>query len=237
MIKKIIFCFVAVLSLVATSCGQQQGTALKQGGKLADVPAIADYIEGRGLDKYAVATFAGGCFWCTEASFERIEGVKEVISGYSGGEISNPAYRLVASGGTKHAEAIQIYYDEEVVSFETLLKVFYVAHDGTQVNRQGPDRGPQYRSEIFYHNEAEKKAAEAYIKKLNDSGKYSRPIATLVTSYKEFWVAEAYHQDYYPSHQNNPYIANVSKPKVEKVEKVFKDILKAEYKKMESDTP
>ncbi len=231
MIKKIIFCFVAVLSLVATSCGQQQGTALKKGNKLADVPAVADYIAGKGLDKYTVATFAGGCFWCTEASFERIEGVKEVISGYSGGEISNPPYRLVASGGTKHAEAIQIYYDEKVVSFETLLKVFYVAHDGTQVNRQGPDRGPQYRSEIFYHNEAQKTASENYIKELNNSGKYSRPIATLVNGYKEFWVAEAYHQDYYPSHQDNPYIANVSKPKVEKVEKTFQKILKPEYKR------
>lgn len=231
MIKKIFFCFVAILSLVATSCGQQQGTAIKQGRKLKDVPAIADYIAGKNLDNYAVATFAGGCFWCTEASFERIEGVKEVISGYSGGEISNPAYRLVASGGTKHAEAIQIYYDDKVVSFETLLKVFYVAHDGTQVNRQGPDRGPQYRSEIYYHNEAQKTASENYIKELENSGNYGS-IATLVNAYKEFWVAETYHQDYYPSHQDNPYIANVSKPKVEKVEKVFKDILKAEYKKM-----
>lgn len=232
MIKKIIFCFVAVLSLVATSCGQQQGTALKPKSNLKEVPAIADYIEGTDLDKYAVATFAGGCFWCTEASFERIEGVKAVISGYSGGELKNPSYRLVASGGTKHAEAIQIYYDDKVVSFETLLKVFYVAHDGTQVNRQGPDRGPQYRSEIFYHDEAQKMAAENYIKELDNSGKYSRPIATLVNAYTAFWVAEAYHQDYYPSHQDNPYVANVSKPKVEKVEKVFKDILKAEYKKM-----
>ncbi len=230
MIKKIIFCFVAVLSLVATSCGQQQGTAIKQNGQLKDVPAIADYIAGKNLDKYAVATFAGGCFWCTEASFEQIEGVKEVVSGYSGGEIKNPSYRQVASGSTKHAEAIQIYYDDKVVSFETLLKVFYVAHDGTQLNRQGPDRGPQYRSEIYYHNIAQKTAAENYIKELEDND-YGT-IATLVNAYKEFWVAEAYHQDYYPSHQDNPYIANVSKPKVEKVEKVFKDILKKEYKKM-----
>lgn len=237
MIKKIIFCLVAVVSLVVSSCGQQQGTALKSNAKMKDVPAIADYIKGKGLDGFAVATFAGGCFWCTEASFERIEGVKEVISGYSGGEISNPSYRMVASGATKHAEAIQIYYDKEVVSFETLLKVFYVAHDGTQVNRQGPDRGPQYRSEIFYHDRTQKTLAEQYIKELNDSGKYSRPIATLINAYKEFWVAETYHQDYYPSHQDNPYIANVSKPKVEKVEKVFKEILKTEYKKGMSDNP
>ncbi len=231
MVKKIIFCFVAVLSLVATSCGQQQGTALKTDPNLKEVPAIADYIAGKGFDQYAVATFAGGCFWCTEASFERIEGVKEVISGYSGGKLKHPSYRLVAGGHTKHAESIQIYYDEKVVSFETLLEVFYVAHDGTQVNRQGPDRGPHYRSEIFYHDGTQKALAEKYIKSLDDSKILGRPIATKVTAYKEFWVAEAYHQDYYPSHQNNPYIANVSKPKVEKVEKVFKDILKAEYKK------
>ncbi|MEM6321762.1 MAG: peptide-methionine (S)-S-oxide reductase MsrA [Bacteroidota bacterium] len=229
MLQRTFLLFFTSLSIILTSCGQQQSSALKSNSNLPEVPAIADYIEGKGLEQYSVATFAGGCFWCTEASFERIKGVKEVISGYSGGKIKNPSYRQVASGSTKHAEAIQIYFDAEVVSFEKLLEVFYVAHDGTQVNRQGPDRGPQYRSEIFYHNEVQKEASENYIKKLNASGKFSRPIATLVNPYKEFWVAEAYHQDYYPSHQDNPYIANVSKPKVEKVEKVFKDILKPEY--------
>lgn len=229
MIKKTVFGLIAIFGLVLTSCGQQQGTPIK-GKTMKDVPAIATYIDGKGFEKYDVATFAGGCFWCTEASFERIKGVKEVISGYSGGQIKHPSYRQVASGSTKHAEAIQIYFDPAVVSFQQLLEVFYVAHDGTQVNRQGPDRGPQYRSEIYYHNEAQKTASEAYIKQLNDSGKLRQPIATLVSAYKEFWVAEAYHQDYYPSNQDNPYIANVSKPKVEKVEKVFKAILKDEYK-------
>ena len=229
MIKQSLFFLVAFFGLTLTSCGQQQGTALKDQSKMKEVPAIADYIVGKNLDKYAVATFAGGCFWCTEASFERINGVQEVISGYSGGVIKNPSYRQVSGGSTKHAEAINIYFDPKIVSFETLLEVFYVAHDGTQINRQGPDRGPHYRSEIFYHDAAQKAASEAYIKELDNSGKLSRPIATIVSQYKEFWVAEAYHQDYYPSHQSNPYIANVSKPKVEKVEKVFKDILKKEY--------
>ncbi len=229
MIKQSLFFLVAFFGLVLTSCGQQQGTPIKDQSKMKEVPAIADYIAGKNLDKYTVATFAGGCFWCTEASFERINGVAAVISGYSGGEIKHPTYRQVASGSTKHAEAIQIYFDADIVSFETLLEVFYVAHDGTQINRQGPDRGPQYRSEIYYHNAAQKAASEAYIKKLDNSGKLSRPIATIISKYKEFWVAEAYHQDYYPSNQDNPYIANVSKPKVEKVEKVFKAILKKEY--------
>jgi peptide-methionine (S)-S-oxide reductase len=228
--KKSFLFFFLSLNFIIQGCSQQQGSALKTKSAKEEVPAIADYIKGKKLGKYSVATFAGGCFWCTEAAFERIKGVKEVISGYSGGEIKHPSYRQVASGSTKHAEAIQIYYDDKVVSFETLLKVFYVAHDGTQVNRQGPDVGPQYRSEIFYHDEAQKAASEKYIKELNASGQYNRPIATLISSYKEFWVAEAYHQDYYPHNQSNPYVAQVSKPKVKKVEKVFKDILKKEYK-------
>ena len=228
---KSIFILIAVtFGVIFTSCGQQQSTPIKDKSHLEKVPAIADYIAGEELDDYTVATFAGGCFWCTEASFERIAGVKSVISGYSGGKIKHPSYRQVASGSTKHAEAIQIYFDPNEVSFETLLEVFFVAHDGTQINRQGPDVGPQYRSEIYYHNEEQKMASEKYITKLNNSGKLSRPIATLINAYKEFWVAETYHQDYYPSNQDNPYIANVSKPKVKKVEKVFKDILKAEYK-------
>ena len=215
--------------LLFTECGQQQGSALKQPNS-DHVPAIAEYIKGRNLDSYAVATFAGGCFWCTEAAFERIKGVVDVISGYSGGDLPNPSYRRVASGSTKHAEAVQIYFDPEIVSFETLLEVFYVSHDGTQVNRQGPDIGPQYRSEIFYHSQEQRQAAEQYIRTLNDSGKFGRTIATLLNPYKEFWVAESYHQDYYPQHQDNPYIARVSKPKVEKVEKTFEAILKEEYK-------
>jgi len=227
MIKKALFGLIAIFGLVLTSCGQQQGTPIK-GKTMKEVPAIATYIDGKGFDKYDVATFAGGCFWCTEASFERIKGVKEVISGYSGGKIKHPSYRQVASGSTKHAEAIQIYFDPAVVSFEQLIEVFYVAHDGRQLNRQGPDRGPQYRSEIYYHDEVQKQASEAYIKQLEAEG-YGT-IVTLINPYKEFWVAEAYHQDYYPHNQSNPYITNVSKPKVEKVEKVFKDILKDEYK-------
>jgi len=231
MIKKIVFCFVAILSLVATSCGQQQGTALKQNNKLKDVPAIADYIEGKGLDKYAVATFAGGCFWCTEGSFERINGVVDVISGYSGGEKPHPTYEQIGRGMTKHAEAIQIYYDPNVVTFETLLQVLFVAHDPTQVDRQGNDVGPHYRSAVFYHNEGQKQKTEAAIQALNESEKWKNPVATEVNVYKEFWVAEEYHQNFYELNPNQGYVRAVSRVHVEKVKKEFKDILKEAYKK------
>ena len=194
-------------------------------------PRIADYIKGKNYDDYKVATFAGGCFWCTEAAFERIEGVVDVISGYSGGKSEHPTYRQIGTGRSGHAEAIQIYYDPAIISYEVLLDIFFVAHNPTQLNYQGPDRGPQYRSAVFYHNDIQKQLTEAAIKKGNDSGKYRDPIVTEVTKYDEFWVAEAYHQDYYPNNPQNPYVQSVSRPKVEKVEKYFGDRLKASYKK------
>jgi len=181
-------------------------------------------------ENLSIATFAGGCFWCTEAVFERVKGVKSVISGYSGGERANPTYREVSAGRTSHAEAVQIYYDASVVSFQKLLDIFFLgAHDPTQVNRQGPDRGPQYRSVAFYRTEIEEKAIRAKIAEIEKS-MFDEPIATQVKKFDVFYPAEKYHQDYYPTHQSNPYIQNVSRPKVEKFEKKFKDILKPEYK-------
>lgn len=199
--------------------------------KDTDVVPIREYITGKGYEKYQVATFAGGCFWCTEESFDRINGVVDVISGYSGGKEQYPTYEEVSSHGTTHAEAIVIYFDPQVVKYETLLEVFFVAHDPTQLNRQGPDVGEQYRSAIFYHNEEQKAQTEAFIKKQTDTGKFAKPIVTLIEPYSEFWVAEAYHQDYYGAHPGNPYIQNVSKPKVEKVSKTFANILKEKYHK------
>lgn len=182
-------------------------------------------------ENLSIATLAGGCFWCTEAVFERVKGVKYVISGYSGGEEPNPTYRNVSSGNTTHAEAIQIYYNADVVSFETLLDVFFIAaHDPTQVNRQGPDKGPQYRSVAFYRNEKEKAAIQSKIEKLEKS-KFDMPIATQVEAFAVFYPAEKYHQDYYPANQNNGYVQQVSKPKVMKFEKSFPQLLKPEYKK------
>jgi peptide-methionine (S)-S-oxide reductase len=196
----------------------------------SEVMRIDDYLEKMGRDhsNLEVATFAGGCFWCTEASFDRINGVVNVISGYSGGEKEYPTYREVANKLTKHAEAIQIYYDPEIVSFETLLEVFFVAHDPTTLNRQGPDVGPQYRSAIFYHDATQQELAQAAIDRLNQE-RFNGGIVTELSPYDEFWTAEGYHQDYYEFNPNNPYVRNVSKPKVEKVKKTFKDILKEGY--------
>ena len=208
-------------------------------GNTADAPTskqdkgvmpISDYIADKDYDAYEVATLAGGCFWCTEASFERINGVVDVISGYAGGPETYPTYEQVARGLTGHTESIQIYFDPAVVSYEKLLEVFFVAHDPTTLNRQGPDVGPQYRSAIFYHNEEQKSAATEYQKKLDESGKFAKPIVTQLNEYEEFWVAEAYHQDYYEHNPGNPYIQRISRPKVEKVEKVFADILKKKFK-------
>ena len=197
-----------------------------------DVVPISEYIKGKGYENFQVATFAGGCFWCTEAAFERIEGVIDVISGYSGGKQAYPTYKQVGYGNTDHAEAIIIYYDPAIVDYATLLQVFFVAHDPTQLNRQGPDVGRQYRSAIFYHNADQKALSSSVIHTLNESGKLEKKIVTELNPYEEFWVAEGYHQDYYELNPGNSYVRNVSRPKVEKVEKLFADILKEKYRKL-----
>ncbi|MEQ8905452.1 peptide-methionine (S)-S-oxide reductase MsrA [Ekhidna sp.] len=170
------------------------------------------------------ATFAGGCFWCVEASFEQIQGVVEAVSGYAGGDKESADYGLVSSGRTAHAEAVQVYFDPSVIDYETLLEIFFTAHDPTQLNRQGPDVGSQYRSEIFYHNEEQKQLAEAKMKELAPD--FSNPIVTKMSKLDGFFMAEEYHQDYEEKHPNNGYIVNVSRPKIEKVAKKFKDRLK-----------
>jgi peptide-methionine (S)-S-oxide reductase len=177
-----------------------------------------------------IATFAGGCFWCTEAVFERVEGVTDVVSGYTGGEEKNPTYKAVSYGETTHAEAIQIYYDPKVISYERLLEIFFITHDPTQVNRQGPDVGTQYRTEVYYHDNEQKAQAEKYIAKLNSEGKYEKKIATKVTEYDEFWLAEEYHQNYYELNRGNPYIVNIAVPKVKKLKKYFPEVIKDKYK-------
>lgn len=174
--------------------------------------------------KLDTATFAGGCFWCVEASFEQIRGVAEAVSGYSGGTKATADYRIVSSGLSTHAEAVQVFYDPEVISYETLLEIFFTAHDPTQLNRQGPDVGAQYRSEIFYHNEDQRALAKAKMEELADS--FNKPIVTKLSELEKFYVAEDYHQDYEKNHPNNGYIVNVSRPKIEKVAKKFKHLLK-----------
>jgi peptide-methionine (S)-S-oxide reductase len=172
------------------------------------------------------ATFGTGCFWCTEAIFDQLDGVLKVTSGYSGGHVINPTYEQVSTGTTGHAESCQIIFDPAKISYDELLKVFWKTHDPTTLNRQGNDQGPQYRSVIFYHNDAQKEKAEYYKEELNKSGAFSSPIVTAVEPYKNFYFAEDAHQNYYSNNPNQPYCYFVIKPKLEKFEKVFKDKLK-----------
>lgn len=172
------------------------------------------------------ATFAAGCFWCVEEQFKQLEGVSAVISGYTGGHVRNPSYKQVTTGRTGHAEACNIIYDPAQISYDELLAAFFVAHDPTQLNRQGADVGTQYRSAIFFHNEHQKKLADYYIKQLNDEGAYEKKIVTEVSPYSKFYVAEDYHQDYYTNNMDEAYCQMVIKPKLEKFRKVFKGKLK-----------
>ena len=175
----------------------------------------------------STAVFAGGCFWCTEAVFRELAGVLEVTSGYSGGSESTADYNAVCSGTTDHAEAIRIRFDPRRISYGQLLKVFFaVAHDPTQVNRQGNDRGRQYRSAVFYANDAQREVAEAYIRQLNDAKVFTAPIATEVVPLDAFYDAERYHQNYAALHPEQAYIAYVAQPKVEKLRKDFTARLK-----------
>lgn len=176
--------------------------------------------------KLDTATFGEGCFWCTEAVFERLKGVKSVISGYSGGTVPNPTYEAVCTGKTGHAEVTQIVYDPDEISYEELLIVFFRTHDPTSLNRQGADTGTQYRSVIFYHNEKQKELAEYARKKINEEKLYDKPIVTEISPLKNFYKAENYHQDYYNNNPNQGYCVYVIAPKLEKFEKLFKDKLK-----------
>ncbi len=178
------------------------------------------------LQKYEVAYFASGCFWCVEAIYEDIIGVKEVISGYSGGTENNPTYEQVGRGLTSHAEAVKVYYDSEEVDFATLVKVFFGSHDPTTLNRQGPDRGAQYRSIAFYTNENEKKLIKDYIAQLIKDGAYNSPIVTQVEKFVKFYDAEDYHQDYERLNPNNPYIINISIPRYKSFQAKYPELMK-----------
>ena len=173
------------------------------------------------------ATFGNGCFWCTEAIFQQLKGVSKVTSGYSGGSVDNPTYKQVCSGTTGHAECLQIVYDSSIISFDELLEVFWVTHDPTTLNRQGADVGTQYRSVVFYHNEAQKERAAHFREELDKSGAFPNPIVTTLEPFVKFYPAEDYHQNYYNDNKNtNSYCAIVIKPKLDKFEKVFKKKMK-----------
>jgi peptide-methionine (S)-S-oxide reductase len=171
-------------------------------------------------------TLGGGCYWCVEAVYENLDGVKSVVSGFSGGKVANPTYEEVCTGETGHAEVVQITYDKNVTDINEIFKVFFTVHDPTTLNRQGADVGTQYRSVIFYKNEEQKKAAQSIIADLNKAKVYNNPIVTKVEPFKAFYKAEDYHQNYYANNKNQPYCKMVIQPKIEKFEKVFKDKLK-----------
>ncbi len=193
------------------SCG---GTSIKKPTMQENTVAKLDTI-----------TFGAGCFWCVEAVYQRVKGVQSVTSGYMGGKIKQPTYREVCTGLTGHAEVCQIVYDPNVVSFETLLEVFWQTHDPTTLNRQGADVGTQYRSAIFFSNDAQKQAAENWKKNLNEKRVFPNPIVTEISAASTFYPAEDYHQDYFNQNGSEPYCQIVIKPKMDKFLKAFKDKL------------
>lgn len=181
------------------------------------------------LDKLSTAYFASGCFWCVEAIYESVKGVEEAISGYAGGKEQNPTYKQIGTGRTGHSETVKVYYDPNVVSFKTLVKVYYGSQDPTTVNGQSPDFGTQYRSIIFYQNEEEKEIAETFKNALIDVGKYDKPIATEIIPFKKFWKAEDYHQNYEKLNPNNPYVRGVSIPRLKKFQAKYPALLKKNH--------
>ncbi|MCC7309396.1 MAG: peptide-methionine (S)-S-oxide reductase MsrA [Acidobacteria bacterium] len=172
------------------------------------------------------ATLGAGCFWCVEAVFDDLQGVEDVVSGYSGGDKDNPTYQEVCAGTTGHAEVIQIKFDPGAISFADILRVFFAVHDPTQLNRQGNDIGTSYRSAIFYHDEEQKNTAEEVIREITDEGLYDKPIVTEVTAFDKFWPAENYHQEYFANNPSQPYCAAVVAPKVAKFRQKFVSRLK-----------
>ena len=176
--------------------------------------------------KLQKATFGMGCFWCTEAIFQRLNGVSIVKSGYEGGDIANPSYEEVCTGTTNHAEVIEVTYDPIKISYDELLEVFWKSHDPTTLNQQGADVGTQYRSVIFYHTDEQKELATKYKNELNKTNAFGKPVVTVIEKAKPFYVAENYHQDYFVKNGENPYCRLVILPKMEKLEKLFKAKLK-----------
>jgi peptide-methionine (S)-S-oxide reductase len=215
---KHLYLFMACLFFFACAEGSSQ--------QITTLTPTAEELQAEGL---AVATFAGGCFWCTEAVFERVKGVSRVVSGYTGGPEKNPTYQQVSYGRTGHAEGVQIFYDPKLVTYAELLEIFFATHDPTTLNRQGPDVGKQYRSAVYYHNKEQQQQVRDYIRKLQQEKAFRDPIVTEVQPFAIFYNAEDYHQDYYLNNPNDRYVLAVARPKVQKFEKQFKDKLKPEY--------
>lgn len=204
----------SMLSLLACSSKAQQNEPMNK-----EEVSMKD-------SELATATFGAGCFWCVEAVFEEVKGVKTVVAGYAGGDVEDPTYRQVSSGRTGHAEVARITYDPSVVSYDFLLEVFWHTHNPTTLNRQGNDVGTQYRSVIFYHNEEQKRIAEESLKKTDASGLWEDPIVTKIEPISNYSEAENYHQDYYANNPNAGYCQVIIAPKLKKFRKEFADMLK-----------
>lgn len=214
MIKSLLAAIVIVSAAVGCTAKTQTRNSMS-----AAFPKISETID--------TATFGTGCFWCTEAIFEQLDGVVKVTSGYSGGQVDNPTYKQVCTGETGHAECVQIQYEPDKISYDELLEVFWQVHDPTTLNRQGADVGTQYRSAIFYHTPEQKEKAEHYKAELDKSGAFKNPIVTEIAPATTFYTAEDYHQEYYENNKNsNPYCAVVIRPKLDKFQKVFASKLK-----------
>jgi methionine-S-sulfoxide reductase len=222
----ILFQLVTLLAIVSDACGEKTNkkiqmenkgklTSMASGSNLSDNSSSIDTI-----------TLGGGCFWCVEAVYEMLDGVKKVESGYSGGTVKNPSYREVCTGKTGHAEVAQITFDSSKTSIDEILKVFFTVHDPTSLNKQGDDVGTQYRSVIFYRNDHQREIAKSIIDDLNNNNVYSKPIVTQLVQFTHFYKAEDYHQDYYNQNKEAPHCRLVIQPKLEKFEKLFKDRLK-----------
>lgn len=220
--------FLILLLLASISCQPKNKSNKEDVAKSEPAEAqLETKLTAEQLQDYETAYFASGCFWCVEAIFESVKGVKEVYSGYAGGTEKNPTYEEVSYGRTTHAEAVKVFYDPEVISFTQLVQVFFGSHDPTTLNRQGPDRGPQYRSIAFYKNDKEKKIIQDYMTKLETENVYGdRPIVTEVKAFDTFYMAEEYHQDYEKRNPNNSYIRNVSIPRLNRFKENFQSYLK-----------
>lgn len=210
----IITLYLSLLMSYGTSCAQ----ILKESSGMEKQLESNNNLE--------IATLGNGCFWCTEAVFERLEGVDRVISGYTGGHVKNPSYKEVCNQTTGHAEVCQVHFDPDVISYDELLDVFWHTHDPTTLNRQGNDVGTQYRSAIFYHTEDQKNAAEDSKNRLNVSGEFNEPIVTEITEFINFYEAGNYHQDYFSNNPNQPYCTFIVAPKVKKFSSKYPDKLK-----------
>jgi peptide-methionine (S)-S-oxide reductase len=199
------------------------GCQSKEKKTMTESHEVSEVVNQENLE---TATLAGGCFWCTEAVFLEIKGVKSVLPGYIGGKTVNPTYQEITTGQTGHAEAIEIVFDPKVVTFGELLEIFFATHDPTTLNRQGADVGTQYRSEVFYHNEEQKKTTEDYISLMNLENTFGKPLVTAVSKAPKFYFAEDYHKNYYSRNSNQSYCTYVITPKINKLKEKFQDKLK-----------